>query len=442
MIIQQFEYKPLSHYSYAVLSEGKIALIDPERNPQQYYDFAAANQAEIVAVIETHPHADFVSAHLQIHQETGATVYASAKVGADYPHAPFDAGDTFRLGAVTLSARNTPGHSPDSITIVAAAGSETALFTGDTLFIGDVGRPDLREKVGTMQARREELAAMMFETVRHQFTDLPDESLIYPAHGAGSLCGKNLSAAASSTLGDERRFNWAFQEQSLEEFMFTLLEGQPFIPHYFGFNVDLNKAGAPALLPALAGISFRNKVTSTGLLVDVRAEADFKKGHLPGSLNIQAASPTMKFETWLGSIIRPGEMFTLVVSSPEDTARLLHRVAKIGYEAQVKEVITLPESSLQTSPSLDLAHFKTHPQDYTIVDIRNESEITDGSIFANALAQPLYHLRENAESVPTEKPIIVHCAGGYRSAAGSSILQQALPDATVYDLGEAVKDFQ
>lgn len=442
MIIQQFEYKPLSHYSYAILSEGKMALIDPERNPQQYYDFAAAHEAEIVAVIETHPHADFVSAHLQIHQETGATIYASAKVGADYPHLPFDEGEAFDLGTVTLASRNTPGHSPDSITIVATEGAQTALFTGDTLFIGDVGRPDLREKVGNMQAHREELAAMMFETIQTKFTDLPDDSFIYPAHGAGSLCGKNLSAAASSTLGEERRFNWAFQTPSREAFMATLLEGQPFIPHYFGFNVDLNKQGAPALLPALAGISFRNKATAAGLIVDVRAEADFKKGHLPGSLNIQAASPTMKFETWLGSIIKPGEVFTLVIGTLEDKARLLHRVAKIGYEAQVKEVITLPETGLQSSPSLDLPHFKDHPQDYTIVDIRNESEISEGQIFEEALAHPLYHLRASAGTIPTQKPLLVHCAGGYRSAAGSSILQNAFPSATVYDLGEAVKDFQ
>lgn len=210
MKIKQFEYKPLAHYSYAIISDGKMAVIDPERDASQYYAFAKANNATITAIIETHPHADFVSSHLEMHQETGATIYASKKVGADYPHQPFDDGDDLELGGITLSSINTPGHSPDSITIVARDDKQTALFTGDTLFIGDVGRPDLREKAGNMKAKREELAQMMYDTITTKFKDLPDDAIIYPAHGAGSLCGKGMSDASSSTLGDERSSNWAF----------------------------------------------------------------------------------------------------------------------------------------------------------------------------------------------------------------------------------------
>lgn len=173
-----------------------MAVKDPERNPEQYYAFAKANNAEIVAVIETHPHADFVSSHLQIHKETGASIYNSKKLGADYPHNTFDEGDSLSVGKCNLKAINTPGHSPDSITIVATEGNDTAMFTGDTLFIGDVGRPDLREKAGNMQAKREELAEMMYDTVTTKFNDLPDDTVVYPAHGAGSLCGKKLSDAA------------------------------------------------------------------------------------------------------------------------------------------------------------------------------------------------------------------------------------------------------
>ncbi|MGB6151675.1 MAG: MBL fold metallo-hydrolase, partial [Pricia sp.] len=158
MDIKQFEYKPLAHYSYAIISDGKMVVIDPERNPMQYYDFAEANNAKITAVIETHPHADFVSSHLQIHKETGATIYSSQKTGADYPHSAFDGGISIEIGNVTLKAIDTPGHSPDSITVVATQGDETVLFTGDTLFIGDVGRPDLRENAGNMTAKRQELA--------------------------------------------------------------------------------------------------------------------------------------------------------------------------------------------------------------------------------------------------------------------------------------------
>ena len=181
MKIKQFEYEPLSHFSYAIISDGKMALVDPERNPQQYYKYAEENDAKIVAVFETHPHADFVSSHLQIHNETGAKLYCSEKTGADYPHISFDDGDEVKIGNTTFRAINTPGHSPDSVTIVATEENKTALFTGDTLFVGDVGRPDLREKAGHMKAKREELAKMMYDTIQNKFTDLPDIAYVYPA---------------------------------------------------------------------------------------------------------------------------------------------------------------------------------------------------------------------------------------------------------------------
>ncbi|MFC6267347.1 MBL fold metallo-hydrolase [Frigoriflavimonas asaccharolytica] len=442
MITKQFEYKPLSHYSYAIISEGKMAVIDAERDPQQYYDFAKENNAEIVAIFQTHPHADFVSSHLQIHQETGATIYNSEMLGADYPHKGFDEGDTFQLGNATLKAINTPGHSPDSITIVATEGDKTELFTGDTLFIGDVGRPDLREKAGNMKAKREELAEMMYETVQNKFTDLPNDAVVYPAHGAGSLCGKNLSDAASSTLGDERNHNWAFKKQSKEEFMETILDGQPIIPFYFGFNVGINKEGAKNLDASLANIPFRENATAEGLIVDARAEEKFKKGHLKGSINIQASTDTQKFETWLGAIIKPEEKFTLVVDSKEDKDQMLNRIAKIGYETMVKEVITLAKDHLETDDKLDLEDFKKHPENYTIVDIRNKTETDAGLFFNNAFTHPLSDLRDTASQIPTDKQIVVHCAGGYRSAAGSSIIESKLPNAKVYDLSDDVTQFQ
>lgn len=442
MTIKQFEYKPLAHYSYAIISEGKVAVIDPERNPEQYYDFAKENNAEIVAVFQTHPHADFVSSHLQIHEETGATIYNSAMLGADYPHEPFDEGAIFQLGTVNLKAINTPGHSPDSITIVATEGQETILFTGDTLFIGDVGRPDLREKAGNMKAKREELAAMMYETVTDKFTDLPNDAVVYPAHGAGSLCGKNLSDAASSTLGDERNDNWAFAKQSKEEFMSTILDGQPIIPSYFGFNVGINKKGATNLQTSLQKIPSRENAAAEGLIVDVRSEETFKKGHLKGSINIQADSDTAKFETWLGAIVKPNESFTLVIGKIEDKNKILHRIAKIGYETQVKEVITISEDNLLTTDQLDVEDFKNHPDHYTIVDIRNRTEVDEGQFFEKALSHPLSELRGSALQIPTDKPIVVHCAGGYRSAAGSSILENELFGATVYDLSDDVEQFK
>lgn len=441
MNIKQFEYKPLAHYSYAIVSEGKMAVIDPERSPEQYIAFAKANNAQITAIIETHPHADFVSSHLELHKITGATIYNSEKLGADYEHESFDEGDEINLGNITLRAINTPGHSPDSITIVASDGTAFALFTGDTLFIGDVGRPDLREKAGNMKAKREELAEMMYNTIQNKFKDLPDHAMVYPAHGAGSLCGKSLSDANSSTLGEERKNNWAFQTNSKQEFIDTLLDSQPFIPSYFGYNVELNKTGAPSLQPSMDAVPFEENANSTGLIVDMRDEKEFKKGHLEGSINIQATSDNAKFETWLGSIVKPKERFTLVIDHADNKDKLLNRVAKIGYELQLSKVITLPKASLETMKPLDLEDFKKHPESYTIVDIRNQSEINEGKIFKNALPHPLSELRETASKIPTDKPIVVHCAGGYRSAAGSSILEKELDGAKVYDLSDAVKQF-
>jgi glyoxylase-like metal-dependent hydrolase (beta-lactamase superfamily II)/rhodanese-related sulfurtransferase len=442
MIIKQFEYKPLAHYSYAIVSNGEMAVIDPERDARAYLAFAEANNATIKAVIQTHPHADFVSSHLEIHKKTKANIYNSEKIGADYDHKYFDEGDTIQLGDVTLKAINTPGHSPDSITILATSHNKTVLFTGDTLFIGDVGRPDLREKAGNLKAKREELAAMMYETVTHKFNDYPDDTLIYPAHGAGSLCGKNLSDAASSTLGDERRNNWAFQKQTKEQFMEVILEGQPFIPSYFGFNVDINKKGAENLQPSIDRIPFKPKATATGLIIDVRAESKFKKGHLPGSINIQAVTENSKFETWLGSIVTPKEVFTLVIEDEKDKDLLLQRVAKIGYEAQLSQIITLPKDQLVTTPQLDVAHFKNNPDQYTIIDIRNSSEVEEEQYFKNAIAIPLNELRENVNDIETALPIVVHCAGGYRSATGSSIIADVLKEATVYDLSEDINQFK
>ena len=445
MIIEQFNDEALAHYSYAIVSEGQMAIVDPSRNPMPYYVFAEAHNAKIVAVFETHPHADFISSHLQIHEETTATIFVSKLVGADYDHKSFDEGDSFQLGKVNFSALNTPGHSPDSITVVAKEGEETALFTGDTLFIGNVGRPDLRENAGNMKAKRIELAKDMYNTMQTKFNDLPDDALVYPAHGAGSLCGKNMSSDSSSTLGNERMGNWAFKEQSEEEFVEEILKDQPFIPSYFGFDVDVNKTGALNVQKAKYNVPiFLNvdEVEEGLMIVDTRGGDDFKKSHLPGSINIMATSPKQKFETWLGAIIQPEEYYYLVVPSVENIDALLERVAKIGYEKQLKAVITLAENLEGYMEFLEVEDFKEHPSEYTIVDIRNASEVAEGKFFERAIPIPLNELRNRTDEIPTDKPIVVHCAGGYRSAAGSSIIDKQLSLATVFDLSDAVKDFK
>lgn len=447
MTIRQFNDAPLAHYSYAVISHGKMVLVDPSRNPQAYYELAEKEKATIVAVFETHPHADFVSSHLQIHKETGATIFVSELVGASYPHETFDEGDSFEFGDVVIKGIHTPGHSPDGITFHAIDNNtkEEALFTGDTLFIGDVGRPDLREKAGNMTAKRRELAEAMFDTLQTKFNELSDDVLVYPAHGAGSLCGKNMSDAPSSTLGNERQGNWAFQIKEKEEFVEEILKDQPFIPSYFGFNVDINKEGAENYASSIATIRVQigvNKLPSDSLIIDTRPQDDFKNGHLEGSINIMARNENDKIETWLGAIVQPEEKFYLVVESISVKDEILSRIAKIGYENQLEAIVTLgTQADLVNTEKLDVEAFKSNLSDYTIVDIRNESEHTNDPKFDSALNHPLNDLRESLSTISKEKPLVVHCAGGYRSAAGASILASYINEQPVYDLSEAIKEF-
>jgi glyoxylase-like metal-dependent hydrolase (beta-lactamase superfamily II)/rhodanese-related sulfurtransferase len=444
MNIKQFYDEALAHASYAIVSEGKMAVVDPARDPKPYYDFAKEQNAEIVAIFETHPHADFVSSHLQIHKEKNAPIYVSGKVGADYPHEAFDGGKELEIGKVTFKAIDTPGHSPDSITIVATDNetNEQAAFTGDTLFVGDVGRPDLRESAGKMKAKREELAEDMYDTIHSKLLKLSDKTLVYPAHGAGSLCGKNMGSENSSVMSKEKETNWALQEMSKESFVKSLLEDQPFVPKYFGYNVDINKEGAESFEKSTAGVkrlSGTDEIPNGSLIIDVRQQEEFKKGHLEGSINIMLTEGD-KFETWLGSTVNPEEEFYLVASDKKQLEGAIERSAKIGYEKQIKGAAVATENLKQQTPILNLDKFKSSQSDFIIVDIRNASEVKEGKIFENAIAIPLHQLRERAGELPQDKPVVVHCAGGFRSAAGASILEDKL-STDVYDLSVAIKEF-
>ena len=450
MQIKQFEDKNLSHYSYAIMSESekKIILIDPSRNPQQYLDYAKEQEAEITGVIETHPHADFVSSHLELHQKKGATIYTSKLAGALYPHQPFDEGQTIQLGKIKLSALNTPGHSPDSISILLEHdGKQKAVFTGDTLFIGDCGRPDLREGAGNIKATRGDLAKQMYYSLREKLMVLADDVMVYPAHGAGTLCGKSLSKENSSTIGNEKQTNWSLQKTTEQEFVNNLLAGQPFIPQYFPFNVEVNRIGAEGLHESISKIKMTETVdkktdpflNKTMWVIDTRKEGDFKEGHLPHSINLMEDG---KFETWLGSIIKPNEKFYLAAESKDQLQRMMKRTAAIGYETAIAAAFIITEAKIKEE-KIDIDKFKNHTDGYTIVDVRNVSEVSEGKIFSNSISIPLAEVRNRIAEIPSHKPIVVHCAGGYRSAAASSLINSMLRGTVnVFDLGEAIKDFQ
>lgn len=444
MIIEQFKDEFLAHYSYAVVSEceQEIILIDPSRNPEPYYEFAKKFEAKIIGVIETHPHADFVSSHLEIHRTTGATIYAHSLTGVSYPFSPFDEGDEISFGKIKLKSLHTPGHSPDSISIVLHHdGKDRAVFTGDTLFIGDCGRPDLRESVGNLQAKREDLAKKMYHSLRDKLMKLADEVIVYPAHGSGTLCGKALSSANSSTIGEEKISNWSLQEMTIEDFVKELTTDQPFIPKYFGFDVDLNRKGASEFSTQIDKVTVLEKpehLKTDVLVVDARPENLFKEGHLPGAINIVYGK---KFETWLGSIVKPGEQFYLTAGNEEQLKELISRTGSIGYETFI-EAAFVTESGDVIMPVMPLEYFIANPDEFTVIDVRNENEVKKKTIFKSSLNIPLGELRERIKEVPAGKPIVVHCAGGSRSAAGSSIIAAEFgTEIPVYDLGAAVRDF-
>ncbi len=448
MEIRQFEDKQLAHYSYAVVSNGEMALIDPARNPQPYYDFADQHHAKITAVIETHPHADFVSSHLEIHKTTGATIYVSRLLGAEYPHQNFDEGDVIKSGDITFKALNTPGHSPDSISIVLKDENdkEKAVFTGDTLFAGDCGRPDLREEAGAITATREELARQMYYSLRNKLMILSGDMLVYPAHGAGSLCGKGLAAQNFSTIGAEKISNWSLQNMTEDEFVKQLLTDQPFIPKYFPFDVGINKKGAENYSESITKVKrstslnkvVERKLDSNIIIVDSRPQQQFKKAHLKNSINIANDN---SFETWLGSIVYPDEPFYLVAENEQELSELIERIAKIGYEKQIT-LAWISDDGKIAMKFFDSKELRNNQDAFTIIDTRNDQEVKSSKIFSNALHIPLHELRERINEIPVHKSIVVHCAAGYRSAAGASIIEAKLGDVVeVYDLSGDVKYF-
>jgi glyoxylase-like metal-dependent hydrolase (beta-lactamase superfamily II)/rhodanese-related sulfurtransferase len=453
MEIKQFEDKNLAHYSYAIVSNGEVALIDPCKKSATILRFCKTTPSknyDCNTVIETHPHADSVSSHLEIYNTTEATIYVSKLLGAEYPHQTLDEGDAIVLGNITLKALNTPGHSPDSISIVVIdeKGKQEMVFTDDTLFIGDCGRPDLRENAGAITSARAELAKQMFHSLRNKLMALPADVLVYPAHGAGSFCGKGLSEQNNSTIGEEKINNWSLQNINEADFVKELLADQTFIPKYFPFDVAVNKKGADAYASSISNVQQRRPVTYVDcanelnpdvLIIDSRPQEQFKKSHLQNAINLMNDT---KFETWLGSIVNLNEPFYLIAENETILNQLIERTAKIGYEKQIALAFVMDYGDTEMK-LFESEELKQNEEAFTIIDVRNYFEVKANKIFANSIHIPLHELRERINEIPVHKPIVVRCAGGYRSAAGSSIIKLALSDKTeVFDLGEAIKDLK
>ncbi len=442
-IIEQFEDKGLAHFSYAVMADKKIIIIDPKRNPQPYYDFAKKNNAVITGVIETHPHADFVSSHLEIHKTLNVPIYASSLTKSKYPLKKFDEGDVIKLtGNIGLRGLYTPGHAPDHVAAVLyESGKDKVVFSGDSLFFGDVGRPDLLDFSNESNRQRAYLAGMMYDTIHHKFSKLDDDVILYPSHGAGSLCAKSIRKGVSSTIGYEKQNNYAFENRTKEEFIGLILSDQPFIPKYFAYDVGMNREGAPAFQASLSAIKYlpkNYKPEHDALIIDSRPAAAFKASYLPNAINIQASG---QLETWLGSLVAPQSKFYLVSGDEQSLQTAIGRAAAIGYESNIKGAFVYDAADGKQFATFDQNTFDPSANNYTYLDVRTAREVKNTASIQNSLNIPLQELQDRLKEIPTDKPLLVYCASGYRSAIAGSILKKTFPSVQIVDLGPAVSQY-
>jgi hydroxyacylglutathione hydrolase len=462
MYFQQFYLSCLAHASYLIGSEGQAAVVDPQRDVQIYLDEAARQGLKITHVIETHMHADFVSGHQELAARTGANIFVGRKAGAHFPHVAVKDGEELRMGNLLFRFLETPGHSIDSICIAAfdlegkgapgeppvvSAAEPWGVFTGDTLFIGEVGRPDL-----SPTHRPHELAVLLYDSLK-KLMALPDSCQVFPAHGAGSLCGRNISAEKHSTIGRERAFNYALQPRSREQFVALITADFPERPEYFLRDAQINRVGAPLLtdLPPLAALTPQqvlNKQEAGSLVLDTRSAAEFGAGHVPGSIHIGLGG---QFAAWAGSLIGLDVPVILVVSNPEKLQESQVRLARVGIEKIVGYLGTSgnaptgsnvgPEASGQAIlawqkagfplgqvPQISVLNlfeeFRERPGELHVVDVRRAMEWEAGHV-EQAQLKPLSSLRTMLGDLDVNRPIAVHCQSGYRSSIATSLLLRA-----------------
>jgi glyoxylase-like metal-dependent hydrolase (beta-lactamase superfamily II)/rhodanese-related sulfurtransferase len=422
---KRFYEEGLAHTSYLIGAGGEAAVVDPRRDVDEYLAVAQAEGMKIVAVLETHPHADFVSGHLKLAKRTGAKIYVSRLAPATYEHVPAKEGDRIRVGPLEIEVIETPGHSPDSLVyLVRDDDRRVTLFTGDTLFVGDVGRPDLRDA----EEKPAALAEALYDSLFEKLLALPPESRVLPAHGAGSLCGRNISQAPSSTLGDERRTNWALQLTNRAEFVKRMLASLPDRPQYFAHAVAVNLRGARALdeleKPWLLPEADIAKHAREGAVVlDTRSSASFGKGHFPGSLNVSL--DLALFSTWTGFFVPPDRKIALVVEDESDVPRARLELLRIGYDSIVGYIagrmLTATEPLLQV-PATDYRAAGEYGNAALLLDVRTQGE-WDAFHLEGALHIPLPALPRRMKELPKSEPLAVICGAGNRSSIAASLLQ-------------------
>jgi glyoxylase-like metal-dependent hydrolase (beta-lactamase superfamily II)/rhodanese-related sulfurtransferase len=430
MFFKQFYLACLAHASYLIGSEGEAAVVDPQRDVDEYLEEAAAHGLEIKYVIETHLHADFVSGHQEIAARTGAQIIFGEKAGVEFEHRAVKDGEELKLGKVVLRFIETPGHTPEGICILVTGPEDQPqkLLTGDTLFIGDVGRPDL---AGGKGYTPQMMAEMMYDSLHGKLLKLPDEVEVYPAHGAGSMCGRNMSKETSSTIGEQRKFNYALKPMSKEEFVTMMTADLPEAPIYFPKDAEINRAGARGLSELQPPQALTpQEAQAADVLLDVRSAADFGSGHVPGSVNIGLGG---QFAIWAGSLIPIQAAIVIIADTGAQIDEAVLRLARVGIEnvkgyleggVQAWRDAGLP---VETIPQLSVAELKEQManSELQIVDVRRPGEYVNGHV-PRALNAPLASLDRSLGPLPLEKnkPTAIICAGGYRSSAAASLLQK------------------
>jgi len=435
LYFEQFYLTCLSHASYMLGSEGVAAVIDPQRDVGIYIEEARQHGLTIKYVIETHLHADFVSGHGELAALTGATVYLGAKAGAKFPHVPVKDGDELVFGKCHLRFLETPGHTIESVSVVVTDLEKpkhpVAVLTGDTLFIGDVGRPDLS---GDLTPR--ELAGMLYDSLHNKLLKLPDDVAVYPAHGAGSLCGRQMSAERSSTIGKEKISNYALRPSSRDEFVQLLTSELPERPGYFALDVEINRAGAPPVekLPPIAALSpseLLDRQNQGAIVLDTRSAQDFARGHIPGSIQIGLAG---QYASWAAIVLGLNVDILLVAEDDEKINESRLRLTRVGIErvtGYLKDGITawiragLPvRETPQISADQLFKDLSDSGSDLQVVDVRRLSEWQGGHIAA-ARHMPLDRFAASLDDLDRSRPVAVYCKGGYRSSIASSLLERA-----------------
>ena len=440
-----FEFKQyymgcLAQASYLLGSDGEAAIVDPRRDVDIYIEEAKGLGLAIRYVIETHLHADFVSGHRELAERTGATILIGHRAQATFPHQPVRDGEVYRVGGLALKVLETPGHTPESISIVVtdtkASQKPQLVLTGDTLFIGDVGRPDL---LGSKGLTAEHMAGLLYDSLRTRLLPLPDDVLVYPAHGAGSLCGKNLSKDTVSTMGRQRQTNVALRPMDREAFVRFLTRQAPEIPRYFPMDVEINRRGAPSLEPGmkprpLEPAEFKRLRDEGAVVLDVRSSDDYVRGAVPQSLNVGLGG---QFASWAGTLIDPSRDILIVAGDEAGAAEARTRLARVGLERVVGWLASgvlgwrRDGFPLDVTEQVSVAELQKvlasappgGPRPFQVVDVRRDSEWEGGHI-EGAIHAPLHVLEDHAAYLDPELRTYLLCGAGYRSVMAAEILRE------------------